>query len=98
MPTKVRSSDRGSESFPRSLAAQADVWPLHTLIIDGEEGEAESLLLVHLLGNFHGLLVVDVAAFLSLLGWVVVLEPLDLFLAEKVPHREPICVWCKAEL
>merc|ERR1719161_494156 len=38
---------------------ETDVRPLHALVVNGEEGEAKHLFLVHLLDSLHGFLIGD---------------------------------------
>mmetsp|Transcript_177100 Transcript_177100/g.567974 ORF Transcript_177100/g.567974 Transcript_177100/m.567974 type:complete len:223 (+) Transcript_177100:46-714(+) len=94
MSTPEAACSRAKRAGPLCCSlGEADVRPLHALVVDGEERHAQQLLLVHLLGGLHGLLVVHLAAHLGALDLVrrvVVLEPLDLLLREHLPDLEPV--------
>merc|ERR1719162_1959341 len=90
-----------------SSVAKADVRPLHTLVVNCEQSEAQELLLVDLLGRDHCLLVIDNAAGFCIahgyccdirvilrdgLAGVLLLEPSNLFLGKELPDRHPLRV------
>mmetsp|Transcript_46552 Transcript_46552/g.124435 ORF Transcript_46552/g.124435 Transcript_46552/m.124435 type:complete len:230 (-) Transcript_46552:11-700(-) len=94
MSTPEAACSRAKRAGPLCCSlGEADVRPLHALVVDGEEGHAQELLLVDLLGSLHGLLVVHLAALLAALDLVrrvAVLEPLHLLRREELPDLEPI--------
>merc|ERR1719382_2214193 len=90
-PVSVAYRHRLVQSCISSLA-QADIGPLHALIVNGEEREAQKFLLADFLGRLHGLLIVDCALLLvlHLAGRKFLLKPLDLLLAEHLPYLKPV--------
>merc|ERR1719253_875527 len=93
---------------PLSLAyslAKTNVRILDTLIVNGEEGQAQQLLLIDFFDGLHGLLVAhrtgpvlthvhspDIGILVCSEGWVCLLEPGELLLGEHLPDGHPLGV------